>query len=100
MGCSRRHQHCARLRWRWPWRYALRPARGGHGGHGLALLCAGVLGALVTLGWWVATELALDSFDPVPLAWLSFIGPVAGALLTISLLNRSTPPQRDGFATT
>lgn len=61
--------------------YALRRMRG----NGLALLCAGAIGALVAVGWWVAAELAIDSFDPVPLASLSFIGPVAEGLLYLQL---------------
>lgn len=43
------------------------------------------VGALVTLGWWITTHVGLDEFDPVPPTSLSFIGPVAEALLYVQV---------------
>lgn len=70
--------------------YALRPLRGpggpgGHSGQRVALLCAGLIGALVAAGWWITAHVGVDPFEPVPLTSLSFIGPVAEGLLYLQL---------------
>lgn len=44
-----------------------------------------LVGALVTLGWWITTHVGVDEFDPVPPTSLSFIGPVAESLLYVQL---------------
>lgn len=44
-----------------------------------------LIGALVTLGWWITTHVGMDEFDPVPPTSLSFIGPVAESLLYVQV---------------
>lgn len=44
-----------------------------------------VIGLLVTLGWWVTNHVEVDAFDPAPPSSLSFIGPVAEALLYLQV---------------
>lgn len=44
-----------------------------------------VIGLLVTLGWWITHHLEVDAFDPAPPSSLSFIGPVAEALLYLQV---------------
>ncbi len=46
---------------------------------------AGVIGILVTLGWWITTHVGVDEFDPLPPTSLSFIAPVAESLLYLQL---------------
>lgn len=48
-------------------------------------LAAAVIGLLVAAGWWVTAHLDVDPFDPAPPTSLSFIGPVAEALLYLQL---------------
>ncbi len=43
------------------------------------------IGALVTLGWWITTQVGVDDFDPVPPTSLSFVGPVAESLLYVQV---------------
>ncbi|QIL81191.1 YeeE/YedE family protein [Diaphorobacter sp. HDW4A] len=49
------------------------------------LVGAIVIGALVAAGWWITGHVGIDPFEPVPLTSLSFVGPVAEALLYLQL---------------
>ncbi|MBF5007689.1 YeeE/YedE family protein [Diaphorobacter caeni] len=44
-----------------------------------------VIGALVAAGWWITGHVGIDPFEPVPLTSLSFVGPVAEAVLYLQV---------------
>ncbi len=46
---------------------------------------AAAIGLVVAAGWWVTAQVAVDPFEPRPLTSLSFIGPLAEALLYLQL---------------
>lgn len=49
------------------------------------LWSAAAIGLLVAAGWWITAHLGVDAFEPAPLTSLSFIGPLAEALLWLQL---------------
>ena len=50
-----------------------------------ALLPGVLIGLLVPLGWWITGRLGADDFEPVPLASITFVAPVAQALQYLQL---------------
>ncbi|QNP49612.1 YeeE/YedE family protein [Diaphorobacter aerolatus] len=48
-------------------------------------IAALVIGALVAAGWWITAYFNFESFEPVPLTSLSFVGPVAEGQLYLQL---------------
>ena len=44
-----------------------------------------LIGALVAAGWWISANVGFDPFEPVPMTSLSFVGPVADALLYLQM---------------
>jgi hypothetical protein len=55
------------------------------------LIAAGlVMGSLVTAGWFVTGFLGADPFEPVPVASLTFIAPIADSLQYVMLSTGST----------
>lgn len=49
------------------------------------LLPGVLIGLLVPLGWWITGRLGADDFEPVPLASITFVAPVAQALQYLQL---------------
>ena len=44
-----------------------------------------LIGLLVAAGWWITAHIGVDDFEPAKLSSLSFIGPIAEALLYLQL---------------
>lgn len=44
-----------------------------------------LIGLLVAAGWWITAHIGVDEFEPAKLTSLSFIGPIAEALLYLQL---------------
>jgi uncharacterized protein len=51
----------------------------------LQILAGLIIGLLVAAGWYVTGHIGADDFDPVPLASLTFIAPMAGAIQYVML---------------
>ena len=43
------------------------------------------IGALVAAGWWISAHVGVDPFEPIPMSSLSFVGPVADALIYLQM---------------